>query len=254
MGPDRDERTVMRQDWHDLLFVHWSVSGSALRPLVPPALELDTFGGRAYVGLVPFGMRGVRPSWAPALPGVSDFLEVNVRTYVRHPSGGPGVWFFSLDAANRLAVLAARALWHLPYHHATMSLSRDPVGGAIAYRSARRPPGPRPAGCAVRYRPLGEPSPCEPGTLDHFLIERYVLYCRRGGRLERGQVRHEPYPAQPAEVLSLEETLLAASGVPRPDEPPLAHYARGVRVRIGPLRPCGRAGVAPGAASRAAAS
>src|SRR5262249_16933043 len=136
-----------------------------------------------------------------------------------------------LDAASRLAVLGARAFFSLPYHFARMDLVHEP-GGTIWYRSERRWPGPRPARLALRYAPAGPTAPAGPGTLEHFLLERYVLYAQAGRQLRRGQVHHEPYPVQPARLEGLDEDLLAAGGIPRPPRSPLAHYARGVRVEI----------------------
>ena len=226
----------MHQRWVDLLFLHWEVPIHALAPLLPPGLILDTFEGRAFVGLVPFTMTGVRPVWSPAIPGLSRFHETNVRTYVIGPNHEPGVWFFSLDAANAVAVRAARALWRLPYHLARMDL-RHGDDGSIAYASERLWPGPLPAVCSVRAVPTGSIAPAAPGTLLHFLVERYILFAQARGRLFRGQVHHPPYPIQTAEVHALEETLVAAAGIPRPDDAPLAHAAREVRVHIFPLRP-----------------
>jgi len=228
-------RASMRQRWADLLFLHWPIPAEALRPLIPDALEVDAHEGVAYVGLVPFTMTGVRFAWAPPVPGTSRFQEVNVRTYVHHQGRDPGVWFFSLDAANALAVRVARRFWGLPYHHARMSLERR--AGAIAYRSERLRPGPAPAGCDLAYRPEGTPRPSAPGTLEHFLAERYILYAAHRGRLYSGRVHHAPYPLQPARVERLEESLVAAAGLARPaDVAPLAHYASEVRVRVYPLR------------------
>jgi uncharacterized protein YqjF (DUF2071 family) len=224
-------RASMRQDWHHLLFLHWVVPAEGLRRLVPPGLDLDLFDGRAYVGLVPFTMTGVRPVWAPAVRGLSDFHETNVRTYVHRAGRDPGVWFFSLDAANPIAVALARARFYLPYYHARMSLTGEPTG-AIRYTSDRLRSGPTPASCAVRATPTGLPAPAVPGTLDHFLAERYFLYAAHRDRLYRGQVHHAPYPLQHADVTDLDETLLAAAGIERPDAAPLAHYARGVRVEV----------------------
>jgi hypothetical protein len=227
-----DRRVVMRQSWRELLFLHWPVPPGALRPLVPTGLELDLFEGRAYVGLVPFTMKGVRPAGLSTFPPLSDFHETNVRTYVHDGGRNPGVWFFSLDAASALAVLAARAWFHLPYHRARMRLTHPDRPGAVAYDGERLWPGPRPASYAIEAAPTGPPAPAAVGSLEHFLIERYLLYAGRAGRLYRGQVHHAPYPVQAAAAPALDETLLAAAGVARPDEPPLAHFARGVDVEV----------------------
>ncbi|RUL89802.1 DUF2071 domain-containing protein [Tautonia sociabilis] len=229
----------MRQSWSSLLFLHWALPAEAIAPLLPDGLEVDTFDGRSYVGLVPFAMAGVRPEGCPAVPWLSNFLEVNVRTYVHHRGSGPGVWFFSLDAANPVAVALARSLWHLPYHRATMRLDRDGESGAISYESRRlgRPKG---VGCSVGYRPIGSPREAEPGSLEHFLVERYLMYVSAGGQLRVGQVHHRPYPVQGAELIHLQEDLVAASGISLPDAAPLAHFASGVTVEIFPLEPVGQ--------------
>ncbi len=182
-------RSVMRHRWAHLLFLHWEVSPEALRPLVPPELELDLFDGRAYIGLVPFTMTGIRPTGLPAVRWLSNFHEVNVRTYVHHDGRAPGVWFFSLDAANGIAVRIARRFWHLPYHKARMTLQRqvEPDGReVISYKSERLWPAPLPSSCGMRYEPRGEPGPASPGTLEHFLIERYILYAKRERTALRG--------------------------------------------------------------------
>jgi uncharacterized protein YqjF (DUF2071 family) len=176
-----DRRVAMRQNWHDLLFLHWVVPPETLRPFLPPGLELDLFEGRAYVGLVPFTMTGVRPSGLPALRRLSDFHETNVRTYVHFRGRDPGVWFFSLDASNAAAVLLARAWFHLPYHRARMSISWTlPAQGddhrIISYASERLWPGPRPASCSIQGIPLGSAAPAVTSSLEHFLVERYFLY------------------------------------------------------------------------------
>ena len=226
----------MRQRWAELGFLHWKIPAAKLAGLVPPTLTIDTFDGTAWVGLVPFTMTGVRPVWSPPLPGVSRFHEINVRTYVHKDGSDPGVWFFSLDAASSLAVRAARAFWRLPYHRATMSLHRA-SDGAVSYASARRWPPPVPAHCRVIYRPDGPVAPAKPGTLEHFLAERYFLYTQgRTGALLRGQVHHTPYPLQRAVAAELDETLLAAAGITRPADPPLVHYASEVRVDVFALR------------------
>jgi uncharacterized protein len=194
-----------RQTWRDLLFVHWEFPREALRALVPPGLDLDTFDGRVYVGLVPFTMHDVRFGPLP----VRDFLEVNVRTYV-HAGGVPGVWFFSLDAQSRLAVWGARTFFRLPYHRARMS--SETRGASTTYASARRGPG-APADLEVRWTVLeAEPRAAEAGTLEHFLAERYVLYGpRRAGGLYRVRVHHPAWPLRRARLDGLSSTLLTAA-------------------------------------------
>jgi uncharacterized protein len=232
----------MWQKWRDLLFLHWPFRAEVVRPLIPPQLELDLFEGTTYVGLVPFTMTGVRPRGLPAVAGLSSFHETNVRTYVRSGQTDPGVWFFSLDAANAIAVRLARRLFHLPYHFAHMLLehelpARDREATTIFYAGVRRWPGPIPASYCIRAQPAGTAAPARPGTLDHFLVERYILYSLWDERLYQGRVCHAPYPLQPAEVCSLEESLLAAAGLERPAIAPLAHFAAGVDVRVFGLRP-----------------
>jgi uncharacterized protein YqjF (DUF2071 family) len=230
----------MYQKWRSLLFLHWALPPEQVRPLLPAGLEVDTLEGRAYVGLIPFTMRGIRPAGLPPVPWLSRSHETNARTYVHVGGRDPGVWFFSLDASNPVAAALARALFHLPYYYARMTvevdLAPDPagaLGGHVRYNSERRPPGPRPATTAVEARvPAANPAPSPVGTLDHFLIERYLLYCTRRSTLYRGQVHHAPYPVQAAEALRCDETILAAAGVARPAGPPLAHYSGGVDVEI----------------------
>lgn len=231
------EPAVMHQRWSDLLFLHWPVPVECLRPLVPPALTIDTFEGEAFVGLVPFAVSGLRPPLLPPLPVLSRFDEVNVRTYVHLGGRDPGVWFFSLDASSLLAVQAARALYKLPYYAARIRFtgrgSRSP-DGFIEFACERSRKGSKAVGCTVRYRPTASATPAEPGTLEHFLIERYVLYAESKGSLYRARVHHLPYPVQPAEVEGLRDSLVAAAGLPGPDSPPLAHYAAGVEVEVFP--------------------
>jgi uncharacterized protein YqjF (DUF2071 family) len=224
-------RVAQRQSWRELSFLHWRVPVSALRALVPPALEIDTFDGDAFIGVVPFTMTGVRPLWAPPVPGISNFHETNVRTYVHHAGQNPGVWFFSLDAASRIAVTIARTFWDLPYHYAKMTL--DKSAGSISYTSERITHPPLPAICNLTTRPRSGVSSATPGTLEHFLAERYILYADGGkSGLRRGRVHHPPYPLQTADVSSWEETLVAAAGLTRPQGEPIAHYASRVDVEI----------------------
>jgi uncharacterized protein len=223
-----DGRPAGTQKWRELLFLHWSFPLEVVRPLVPSSLELDTWQGRAWIGLVPFAMREIRSSWMPRRPSF-DFLETNVRTYVHH-RGEPGVYFMSLEASSWLAVRVARAVWRLPYFHATMQASRD--GETLAYDSVRRS-GDAPY-MRARWRLGPELGPSQLGTLEHFLLERYTLFSLRGERVRRGQVHHVPYPAQQATLESLDQTLVSAAGLPldKATPPETVHYASGVDVEV----------------------
>jgi uncharacterized protein YqjF (DUF2071 family) len=234
LRPDRT--AVIHQRWAELGFLHWPVPVAAVRDLVPRALTIDTSDGQAYVGLVPFTVTGARTILMPPLPWVSDFHEVNVRTYVHLEGADPGVWFFSLDASNPVVVAAARALFHLPYRNARMEMAVD--AGGIDYRSERAgAPG---AGLAMRYEPIGSAAPAAVGTVEHFLVERYILYAASGGRLWQGRVHHEPYPLQRASADLTREGLVAAAGIERSHTPPpLVHFAREVNVEIFSLEDVG---------------
>jgi uncharacterized protein YqjF (DUF2071 family) len=228
-----DGRPAGFQRWRTLVFLHWEVPAPAVAALLPAGLEVDTFEGRAYVGVVAFTMRDVSPWWAPSVPGVSNFHELNVRTYV-HAGGRPGVWFFSLDAASSIAVVLARAFWRLPYHRAAMDLAQ--AGAEVSYRSRRRWPGPKPADLDLRYRigdPLGE---AVPGSFEHFLAERYLLFTTRGRDLLCGQVHHRPYPLCRAEVTEVRESVVAAAGLPATSGPPHVLWSPGVDVDVFALK------------------
>jgi len=221
---------IMRQRWLSLGFLHWAVDPAALAPLIPAGLDLDTWEGRAYVGIVPFTIRGSRAAFLPPLPGTANFHELNLRTYVHRQGRDPGVWFFSLDAASRLAVWGARLAYKLPYFPADITMARGPQG--IAFASRRRGPGGR-ASFACRYWPTAAASAAAPGTLEFFLAERYLLYSWDGRALRTARVWHAPYPLAPARVEDLTEELASASRIILPAyDQPLAHYASEVDVRI----------------------
>lgn len=232
LGPSQRPagRPAGYQKWRRLLFLHWPVPIAALRPLVPAELELDLWDGEAFVGVVPFAMADIRPAVCPAGWGL-NFLEANVRTYVVL-DGQPGVYFLSLEASSRLAVWAARQGWSLPYYFARMNLEQ--IGEETDF-ATKRPSGP---GLHVRYRVGAMRGASQPETLEHFFLERYLLFVRRRGKMQIGQVHHVPYPAQDAEVLQVEDQLLAAAGLPGPAGlPRYSHYAAGVDVEVFPLRP-----------------
>jgi uncharacterized protein len=221
--PAPDGPWALSMVWRDLLFMHWPVPAERLRPLIPSALSLDTFDGTAWLGVVPFRMTGVRPRFLPAVPWLSGFPELNLRTYV---TGGdrPGIWFFSLDAHNPVAVRLARATFHLPYFDARMSYGKE--GDEVRYRSVRTHRGAEPAEFAASYRPVAETVRSRPGTLEHFLTERYCLYAADGrGNVRRGDVHHQHWPLRPAEAEVQTLRMTEQIGVTLPDTPPLLHYS-----------------------------
>ena len=228
---------IMTQRWQDLLFMHFPLAPEVLRPLVPAQLELDTFDGQTWIAIVPFrvtltSLRGLSP-----LPLLAPFPEMNVRTYVTH-QGIPGVYFFSLDAANLLAVLGARLLFHLPYFLAQMHIQQQQ--GTFYYHSMRtgiRRPSLAFAAYDGFYRPNGPIFNADRGTLEYWLIERYCLYTvTQKNRVYRVDIHHDPWPLQPAEQTSKRNTMALAQGIVLPDQPPLLHYARRQDVLFWPLR------------------
>lgn len=231
---------IMRQTWHDLLFVHHRVGATVLRPLVPACLELQTFDGCAWVGVVPFRMSGVRLRGLPPLPGVAAFPELNVRTYVAH-EGRPGVYFFCLEARSRLAVEAARAWFGLPYHHAAMTCTAR--GDDVVYSSLRTDRRGAPARFEGAYGPRGDVSHARAGSLDHWLTERYCLYSvSKRGRLLHGDIHHEPWPLQPATAEIAVDTLPSAHGIEIDSSAPLLHFARRLDVWLWAPRPVSASG------------
>ncbi len=210
--------------WHDLLFMHWPVPESTLRPLIPSALDLDAFDGSAWLGVVPFRMSGVRPRFLPSLPWLSSFPELNLRTYVS-AGGRPGIWFFSLDAHKPVAVRLARAGFKLPYFDARMSCVV--YGDEVRYESVRTHRGAPEARFAGRYRPVEEVSESRPRTLESFLTERYCLYSAdRRGRVYRGEIHHRTWPLQRAEAEVRTLRMTGQIGLALPDTSPLLHYSK----------------------------
>jgi uncharacterized protein YqjF (DUF2071 family) len=218
--PDRP--WVMTQTWHDLLFAHWPVDRSQLRAKVPEAFDLDLFNGEAWIGIVPFHMTNVAPRGVPSLPWVSEFPELNVRTYVR-VGNRPGIYFFSLDAGSALAVKAARTLLNLPYHAASMAVSRTAAG--VEYRSSRDSD--PTAQFSATYTPVGSAFVASAGSLDYFLTERYCLYhLDRRGAPYRLEIHHPPWSLQRAEARLDRNTMAEVNAIRLPDQPPLLHFAR----------------------------
>ncbi len=223
----------MRQYWGKLLFMHWPLDAELIRPLIPSLLSIDTFDGKAWIGVVPFTMWGTRGSFLLPIPGTSAFHELNVRTYV-HCKGVPGVWFFSLDAANKLAVWGARTFYHLPYFNAEMSLRQQ--GNSIKYHSQRNDARGAPAQLDAAWT-IGEPlARTRPGSLGFFLTERYCLYSFHRERLYRSRIFHQPWPLLSASLDGYQSTMVEALGIDEPKGEPVLHYAESISVNIWPLK------------------
>jgi len=244
MPRDHDPAPIVSwQRWHDLLFAHWDLDPAVVAQRLPDGLEPETFDGRAFVGVVPFRMSGVRPRFLPPCPGLSAFPELNVRTYVR--SGNDrGVWFFSLDADNRVFVAGARRLLGLPYFRATMECRRA-ADGTIGYRSERTHRSAPPARFVARYGGRGPAEPARPGSLEEFLVERYRLFTfDRRGRLLRVDVRHAPWELQRGFAEIAIDTMAVAAGFDVDGRAPLLHFGGDRDVAI--LAPRGVAAHAAG--------
>jgi len=214
----------MAQRWTDLLFAHWPIDARVLRALVPAQLPLDSFDGTGWLSIASFYLSHLRSRWLPALPWLSQFPELNVRTYVSL-GGKPGVYFFSLDAGSALAVAGARAAYHLPYFNARMTTSRSATG-TVAYASHRTDRRAGPADFAARYRPAGSVVRSVPGTLDYWLTERYCLYATDAARrVYRAEIHHHPWPLQDVDAEIETNTMAAAAGIALPPLSPRLSFA-----------------------------
>jgi uncharacterized protein YqjF (DUF2071 family) len=225
----------MTQRWNDLLFAHWPIPPTALAPLIPEGLQIDTYQGSAWLGIVPFWMDRIKFRGMPPVFGAHSFPELNLRTYVREPhSRTPGVFFFSLDAPNLLAVLFARAVYRLPYHWADMRIKQ--VSEREFDFTSRRHMTSVPVKFEARYRGLGPTrrlAEAHPGSLEHFLTERYCLFTRdRDGHPMRANIHHVPWPLEEAEADIQRNDLADAIGIRLPNTPPVLHYSRRLAVYV----------------------
>ncbi|NUJ17932.1 DUF2071 domain-containing protein [Bacillus glycinifermentans] len=221
---------MMAQTWNDVLFAHWPAEPEAIREKIPAALELETFNGKAWIGILPFLLTNLRPRFLPPIPFFSRFPELNVRTYVTY-QGIPGVYFFSLDAASRFAVLGARTFFRLPYYHAGMDFVHE--GRRVRF-SSRRPDGK--AAFYARYGPLSDSFTSRKGTIEYWLTERYRLYTVHSSRIYYEDIHHPQWRLQQAEAVFSQNSAASASGLTLPDTAPLLHYAKRQHVVCWPLR------------------
>jgi len=240
--PIADRPWTMTQRWNDLLFVHWPIPAITMSALIPPTLRLDTFDGTAWVGVVPFWMSRIRAripgAAAASVPFSRSFPELNLRTYVRSKrTGRGGVFFFSLDAASPLAVAGARTLFHLPYFLANIKRETAP-DGTVRFCSSRLLTA-RDAAFQATYRGMGRPAdapPSPPGSIEHFLTERYCLFTTHRNRVLVGDIHHLPWPLEPAEAYIRTNHLPHAHGLVLPNRQPLLHFSRSLHVYIWSLR------------------
>lgn len=223
----------MFQKWRDLLFLHWEWDPQEIQETLPPGLSVDVFDGKAYLGVVPFFMKDIRPTWSPAVPGISSFMEMNLRTYVYDETGLPGVWFYSLDANQWLAVRIAQNFFHLPYFDAQMK-STLLNNGMIQY-SCRRAKEQATTEDRFVYSCGKDMGQASPGTLEFFLLERYRLFAWNSRKevLLSGQVYHTAYPMHEPIVDSWSHNVFTLDGFGLPHKNP-DHVAcsRGVDVDI----------------------
>jgi uncharacterized protein YqjF (DUF2071 family) len=233
-------RWVMTQRWNDLLFAHWPIAATELAPLLPEGLQVDTYQGTAWIGVVPFWMDRIKIRGVPPIPGARIFSELNLRTYVRDDlTGTPGVYFFSLDASNLLAVVAGRTFYHLPYHWAAMRLEQKSEREFSFY--SRRRFSEKPVIFKARYRGLGPTralTESRVGSLEHFLTERYCLFtANRAGQPVRANIHHVPWPLEDAEAEIEQNGLAEAIGISLPEQAPVLHYSRRLAVYVWKAHP-----------------
>lgn len=228
--------TVMYQRWEELLFLHWPVEPQIVAKVLPPGLAVDTYKGNAWIGVVPFSMRGVRPRFLPAVPSLSSFPELNLRTYVVDKRGRPGVWFYSLDTPKLLPNWIARTFFHLNYRLARIKV--EDKGSLRSYRSELRMGTDWDAPQKYEWERLGESFTAEPGSLDFFLAERYRLfaYNEAKAQLMTGQVHHQAYLLQQVNLKYYSKRLFTLNGLSKPDISPVSALASsGVNVQISPM-------------------
>lgn len=211
---------VMEQLWEDLLFLHWPIEEALIRPLIPKELEIDTFEDKAWIGITPFRLTGLRLMLLPPIPGFSEFNEINVRTYVHH-DGKPGIWFFSLDASKVLPAIGARVFFGFPYFSAEIDFART----AHEFRFDMHRNLASKAHFHANWRQGMRLRAPDTDSLAFFLVERYALFAGVAGGLNMTRVYHHPWILDEVTEVSFESTLLSALGLPEPKSEPLAHFS-----------------------------
>lgn len=234
-SPKPEGPWAVAMTWKDLLFAHWAVDASLIKHFLPESLELDLFEGKAYVGVVPFRMEGVRQAMMPAIPGLSNFPEINVRTYVK-AGGKTGVYFLSLDTSSKLAVAHGQKTYNLPYYNAWIATGKS--DGWYTYSSVRQEPGAPPAQFKAKYRPQGEATRAGRGTMEEWLVERYCLFTTLpASGLCRVDVHHKPWALQPAEAEIEINTMGEPFGFDLSKDKPICHFSAELQTNSWPAKP-----------------
>lgn len=219
------------------MFLHWSLDPELIQQTLPAGLKVDTFEGRAWIGVVPFFMSGVRPRFMPSVSGISNFQELNLRTYVTDDYGRAGVWFYSLDTSHRVPVWIARRFFHLNYVYARMRADRS--SQLVEYASSRVVEGDAGEEQRFEWSRVGQVRTATVGSLEHFLVERYRLFsCNHSsGQLYTGTLSHSPYQLQDVALKCYSKQLFNLNGFDAPDGAPESIVASaGTQVCIHPLR------------------
>lgn len=225
---------IMEQNESDALFLHWPVAREQIEPLLPKELELDTFEGQAYVGLIPFRMDDVHLRWLPEIPGTSDFPELDFFTFVKYGNAS-GLRFLSIDSPSWLARIVARDAFHVPYQKSEMSFTENDGEYHFSSHRPKSSFGPA-ADFEASYRPKGPVFHAKPGSLEHFLVERYSLLSKGCfGQVLRGDVEHWPWPLQEVDVDIEKNTVPAAVGIDLAGAAPIAHFSTGIHERVWPV-------------------
>ncbi|GGN14768.1 YqjF family protein [Halarchaeum nitratireducens] len=217
---------VISMDWRDVCVASYAVDPDVVAATLPDGVAVDTYDGDAYLSVVPFVMGDVRPYKFPRFVGPT-FGELNLRTYVTGDAG-PGIYFYNLDATDRLGVAIARATFRLPYYDASQRIVKR--GDTVEFESERTHTGVPPCEFDADYTPIGDPEPAEPGSLTEFLLERYRFYVEGRGTLLRGEIEHEPWRVQEATYDVRENDLFTVNGFETPDRDPHVAYSPGVEV------------------------
>ena len=232
-----EKRIIMKQEWHNLLFLHWPVPISLICNQIPKQLELDTYNNKAWIGIIPFQMKKLRPSYAFPIPKISNFTEINLRTYVKDKYNRKGVWFFSLDTQNSFGNWIAKTFFHLNYRYAKTSFLSDTEERNTCKFKLPNTKHPTQIFSWQHTQDSLIPSK-KPESLDFFLTERYRLYSfnKEKNTLLTGTLNHEPYKLNRPKLINYSTDLFSSNAINHTNNYPESVLAcRSVKVSIFPI-------------------